>query len=31
MFFVIELMRLLEGLHRAGLTHGNMKIDECLL
>lgn len=31
MFFAIELMRLLEGLHRAGFIHGDMKIDNCLL
>ncbi|KZT00784.1 uncharacterized protein LAESUDRAFT_665354 [Laetiporus sulphureus 93-53] len=31
MFFSIELMRLLEGLHRAGFIHGDMKIDNCLL
>ncbi|KAF7799772.1 hypothetical protein EIP86_011014 [Pleurotus ostreatoroseus] len=31
MFFAIELMRLLEGMHRAGFIHGDMKIDNCLL
>ncbi|KZT73683.1 hypothetical protein DAEQUDRAFT_735394 [Daedalea quercina L-15889] len=31
MFFAIELMRLLEGLHRAGFIHGDVKIDNCLL
>ncbi|KAI9060660.1 hypothetical protein FKP32DRAFT_1043827 [Trametes sanguinea] len=31
MFFSIELLRLLEGLHRAGFIHGDMKIDNCLL
>ncbi|OCH94366.1 hypothetical protein OBBRIDRAFT_817210 [Obba rivulosa] len=31
MFFTIELMRLLEGLHRAGFIHGDVKIDNCLL
>lgn len=31
MFFAVELMRLLEGLHRAGFIHGDMKIDNCLL
>lgn len=31
MFFSIELMRLLEGLHRAGFIHGDVKIDNCLL
>ncbi|PCH42415.1 hypothetical protein WOLCODRAFT_144048 [Wolfiporia cocos MD-104 SS10] len=30
-FFTIELMRLLEGLHRAGFIHGDVKIDNCLL
>ncbi|CDO73724.1 hypothetical protein BN946_scf185015.g52 [Trametes cinnabarina] len=31
MFFSIELLRLIEGLHRAGFIHGDMKIDNCLL
>ncbi|KAI0833466.1 hypothetical protein BC628DRAFT_1335195 [Trametes gibbosa] len=31
MFFSIELLRLLEGLHRAGFIHGDVKIDNCLL
>ncbi|CAL1716355.1 unnamed protein product [Somion occarium] len=31
MFFAIELMRLLEGLHRAGFIHGDVKIDNCLV
>jgi len=31
MFFSIELMRFLEGMHRAGFIHGDMKIDNCLL
>ncbi|KAF9810051.1 hypothetical protein IEO21_07133 [Rhodonia placenta] len=31
MFFTIELMRILEGMHRAGFIHGDMKIDNCLL
>ncbi|KAI0926092.1 hypothetical protein AcV5_008647 [Taiwanofungus camphoratus] len=31
MFFAIELMRLLEGLHNAGFIHGDVKIDNCLL
>ncbi|GBE88384.1 predicted protein [Sparassis crispa] len=30
-FFAIELMRLLEGMHRAGFIHGDVKIDNCLL
>lgn len=31
MFFSIELLRLVEGLHRAGFIHGDVKIDNCLL
>ncbi|KAI0325547.1 hypothetical protein GY45DRAFT_220905 [Cubamyces sp. BRFM 1775] len=31
MFFAVELLRLLEGLHRAGFIHGDVKIDNCLL
>ena len=31
MFFAVELMRTLEGLHRAGFIHGDVKIDNCLL
>ena len=31
MFFTIELLRLLEGLHDAGLIHGDLKIDNCLV
>lgn len=31
MFFTVELLRLLEGLHRAGFIHGDVKIDNCLL
>ncbi|KIP05850.1 hypothetical protein PHLGIDRAFT_30737 [Phlebiopsis gigantea 11061_1 CR5-6] len=31
MFFSIELLRLLEGLHSAGFIHGDVKIDNCLL
>jgi checkpoint serine/threonine-protein kinase len=30
-FFTIELLRLLEGLHTAGLIHGDLKIDNCLV
>jgi checkpoint serine/threonine-protein kinase len=31
MFFTIELLRLLEGLHGAGFIHGDLKIDNCLV
>lgn len=31
MFFSVELLRLLEGLHAAGFIHGDVKIDNCLL
>ena len=31
MFFAIELLRLLEGLHGAGIIHGDLKIDNCLV
>ena len=31
MFFTIELLRLLEGLHGAGIIHGDLKIDNCLV
>ncbi|PWN25971.1 hypothetical protein BDZ90DRAFT_233572 [Jaminaea rosea] len=31
MFFTIELLRLVEGLHDAQLIHGDLKIDNCLL
>ena len=31
MFFSIELIRLLEGMHSAGFIHGDVKIDNCLL
>jgi len=31
MFFTIELLRLLEGMHSAGFIHGDLKIDNCLL
>ncbi|KAI0322617.1 hypothetical protein OF83DRAFT_1080189 [Amylostereum chailletii] len=30
-FFTIELLRLLEGLHGAGFIHGDLKIDNCML
>jgi checkpoint serine/threonine-protein kinase len=31
MFFSIELIRLVEGIHSAGFIHGDLKIDNCLL
>jgi checkpoint serine/threonine-protein kinase len=31
MFFTIELLRLVEGLHSAGIIHGDLKIDNCLV
>ncbi|KZT53512.1 hypothetical protein CALCODRAFT_486276 [Calocera cornea HHB12733] len=31
MFFSIELLRLVEGMHAAGFIHGDMKIDNCLV
>jgi checkpoint serine/threonine-protein kinase len=31
MFFTIEFLRLLEGLHGAGIIHGDLKIDNCLV
>jgi checkpoint serine/threonine-protein kinase len=31
MFFTIELLRLVEGMHAAGFIHGDLKIDNCLL
>jgi checkpoint serine/threonine-protein kinase len=31
MFFSIELIRLVEGIHNAGFIHGDLKIDNCLL
>ncbi|GAA5845993.1 hypothetical protein JCM11251_001715 [Rhodosporidiobolus azoricus] len=30
-FFVIELLRAIEGFHSAGFIHGDLKIDNCLL
>lgn len=30
-FFVIELMKLVEGLHNSNIIHGDIKIDNCLL
>ncbi|KXN84755.1 Checkpoint serine/threonine-protein kinase bub1 [Leucoagaricus sp. SymC.cos] len=31
MFFSIELVRFVEGIHHAGFIHGDLKIDNCLL
>lgn len=31
MFFVVELLRILEGFHNAGFVHGDLKIDNCLV
>lgn len=31
MFFSVELIRLVEGMHNAGFIHGDLKIDNCLL
>lgn len=31
MFFVIELLRLVDGFHSAGFIHGDLKIDNCLV
>ncbi|KAF7312279.1 hypothetical protein MIND_00240900 [Mycena indigotica] len=31
MFFSIELLRVVEGLHSIGFIHGDLKIDNCLL
>jgi checkpoint serine/threonine-protein kinase len=30
-FFARELLRIVEGMHRVGFIHGDMKIDNCLL
>ncbi|CAH7688554.1 BUB protein kinase [Phakopsora pachyrhizi] len=30
-FFTVELMRVVEGLHEAGYIHGDLKIDNCLV
>ncbi|KZS88135.1 hypothetical protein SISNIDRAFT_418676 [Sistotremastrum niveocremeum HHB9708] len=30
-FFAVELLRLVEGMHRLGLIHGDLKIDNCLV
>ncbi|KAF7330547.1 hypothetical protein MVEN_02494400 [Mycena venus] len=31
MFFAVELLRVVESMHRAGFIHGDLKIDNCLL
>ncbi|GAA6015152.1 hypothetical protein JCM10207_003619 [Rhodosporidiobolus poonsookiae] len=31
MFFVVELLRIVDSLHAAGIVHGDLKIDNCLL
>lgn len=31
MFFAVELLRTVEGLHRAGFIHGDLKIDNCMV
>ena len=31
MFFTIELLRVVEAMHAAGIVHGDLKIDNCLL
>ncbi|KAJ7066952.1 hypothetical protein C8F01DRAFT_1341160 [Mycena amicta] len=31
MFFSIELLRVVEGMHNVGFIHGDLKIDNCLL
>ncbi|BGO96013.1 hypothetical protein NBRC10512_006703 [Rhodotorula toruloides] len=31
MFFVVELLRIVEGFHSVGFIHGDLKIDNCLL
>lgn len=31
MFFTIELMRVVEGLHDAGYIHGDLKVDNCMV
>ncbi|WAQ85635.1 hypothetical protein PtA15_6A263 [Puccinia triticina] len=31
MFFTIELMRVVEGLHEAGYIHGDLKVDNCMV
>ena len=31
MFFVVELLRIIQGLHSRGFIHGDLKIDNCLI
>jgi checkpoint serine/threonine-protein kinase len=31
MFFAVELLRTVEGLHRVGFIHGDLKIDNCMV
>lgn len=31
MFFTVELLKILEGLHSAGFIHGDLKIDNCMV
>ncbi|CAK5283759.1 unnamed protein product [Mycena citricolor] len=31
MFFTVELLRVVDGMHSAGFIHGDLKIDNCLL
>lgn len=31
MFFTLELLKILEGLHSAGFIHGDLKIDNCMV
>ena len=31
MFFTVELLRLVDGMHAVGFIHGDLKIDNCLL
>ena len=31
MFFIVELLRTVEGFHASGFVHGDLKIDNCLL
>ncbi|KAL8280139.1 hypothetical protein RQP46_007469 [Phenoliferia psychrophenolica] len=31
MFFIVELIRVMEGFHNSGFLHGDLKIDNCLV